>query len=163
MSVQTSYEINHEPLLAGMVSKQQPHNITSKLNKTGATIVYGKGLVSDGNEAGKLPTGSETDDSTFVGVAMYELNRAKLPDETVEGHPTDYDMSVCPFGVVAVKTLVNVVKDDKVFLRVGATDKGDFSNVVGSGATLGVEVSNAKFVSSASAGDVVLVSFGIGG
>ncbi len=160
--IQNSYDINHDALYPGMVQQQQPHNFISKLNKTSSTIPYGRGLVTDGNDGAQLPLGTETDDSTFVGVTFYEMNRAQLPG-SVAGQPAGYDMTLCPFGQVAVKTLVSVAKDDKVFLRVGATDTGDFSNVAGAAATLGVEITNAKFTHSAAAGDIVLVSFGIGG
>ncbi len=161
MPVQTTYTTTHSELFAGMVNTFQPHNLVSKLNKGVNVLPYGKGLVSDGVDGAKLPESSSTADK-FVGVAMYEINRAQKEGDVAGGVPKQ-ELTACPFGVVAVKTLVTVTKDDPVYLRVGATNPGDFSNVVGSGATLGVLIPNAKFVTNGAANSIVQVSFGIGG
>lgn len=52
MTVQTSYSIDHGEAYAGMPVDQQLINIVSKLNASGATIVYGKAVATD-TDAGK--------------------------------------------------------------------------------------------------------------
>lgn len=161
MSVQTTYSINHGVAYAGMVADAELCNAVSKLNKGTTTIPYGLGLVTDGEDGAKIPVPASTADE-FVGVAMYELNRAQA-DGDVAGITAKRDGSVVTHGVIWVEALVTVAKDDDVFVRVGATDPGKFSNVVGTGATLGVQVPNAKFLTGGTAGDLVKISLGLGG
>jgi len=161
MAVQTTYTNYHGKSYAGMVADGQLVNTVSKLNASGDTIPYGIGVVSDGAEGAELPSSSSTA-AEFVGVVKYELNRAYADGETF-GAPDGFDMSVVPFGVMYVEILDTVAKDDPVYLRVGSTDTGKFSGIVGTGATLGVLIPNAKFITGGSAGQIVKVSFGLGG
>ncbi|MGB5803635.1 MAG: hypothetical protein WBH21_06430, partial [Vibrio anguillarum] len=62
-----------------------------------------------------------------------------------------------------VTVLDTVAKDAPVYLRVGATGAGDFSGIVGTGATLGVLIAGAKFLTAGDAGDLVKISLGLGG
>lgn len=163
MSVQTTYSTEHAVAYAGMKADAQLCNVVSKLNKTGATIAYGLGVVSDGEDGAKLPTNTSTG-AEFIGVVMYETNRAQA-DGAVAGIPQDRDGSVITQGVVWVEVLDTVAKDAPVYLRVGATGNGKFSGVAGTdgGADEGQLITNAKFLTGGDAGDLVKISLGIGG
>lgn len=161
MAVQTSYSINHAAAYAGMVADQQSANFVSRLNKGVTTIPFGKAIVSDGEDGGKLPTGASTA-AEFNGVAVRELNRA-VADGDVIGAVAKKDFSVLTHGVIWVTVLDTVVKDAPVYMRVGATGLGDFSGIVGAGVTLGVLLPDTKFITGGNAGDLVLISIGVGG
>lgn len=164
MTVQTTYSIDHAAALEGMLADQQLANIVSKLNKSGVTIPYGLGVVSDGDNAAQLPAAADTA-NLFNGVVMRELNRA-LADGDTFGAPDDRDMSVITEGVVWVKANLAVTKDDPVWLIISdgtGTVQGEFSNVVGAAATLAVLIPNAKWVSSAGTGALAKISLGLGG
>lgn len=160
MAVLGGNAIDHGLAYAGMVADRQLVNKVSKLNKTGASIAYGLGLVSDGEEAAKLPTDASTA-AEFVGVNMYELNRARQDGES--GAPDNYDMTLLTVGPIWVEVLDTVAKDAPVYLRVGATGTGKFSGIEGTGVTLGVLIPNANFLTGGDAGDLVKVSFTVGG
>ena len=164
MSVQTSYAINHAAAYAGMVFSLEAYNTISKLNKGAAVIPHGLGVVTDGDNGAKLPVSGSTA-AQFNGVVMYEINRAQK-DGDVSGVTPGQDYTVITHGEVYVKANVAVVKDDPVFLIVSTgsgTSQGEFSNVIGSGDTLGVAITGAKWTSSADAGALAKISFGIGG
>lgn len=163
MSVQTTYAIQHAAAYAGMIADLQLANIVSKLNaEASATIPYGKGVVRSGVGGALLPTsGSVAAD--FVGVAVRELNRAYADSDTF-GAPVDRDLSVMTAGAIWVKAAeAGIVAGDAAFLRVGATNTGDFANDAGTGATLSVAIPGAKFLTSGGAGELVLLSLAIGG
>jgi hypothetical protein len=160
MSVLGGNSIDHGVAYAGQVADLQLCNIVSKLNKGTVGIAYGKGVVTDGEDGAKLPTSSSTA-AQFNGVVKYELNRART--STDSGATAKYDMSVVTQGVIWVTVLDTVAKDAPVYLRVGSTGTGDFSGVVGTGVTLGVLVSGAKFLTAGEAGDLVKISLGLGG
>lgn len=165
MAVQTTYASEHGAAYAGMPADGQLCNTVSRLNASGATIPYGLGVVTDtavtDSDAATLPTGSSTAEQ-FNGVVMREVNRAYTDSDTF-GAIDNHDMTVITHGVVWVEVLDTVAKDAPVYLRVGSTGTGKFSGVVGSGATLGVLISDAKFVSGGDAGDLVKISLGLGG
>lgn len=160
MAVLGGNSIDHGVAYAGQVADLQLRNAVSKLNKTGASIAYGKGVVTDDEESAKLPVPTSTA-AEFNGVVKYELNRARQDGES--GAPDGYDMTVVTEGVIWVKVLDTVAKDAPVYLRVGATDAGDFSGIVGTGDTLGVLLPNTKFLTGGDAGDLVKISLGLGG
>lgn len=160
MAVLGGNSIDHGVAYAGQVADLQLRNAVSKLNKTGASIAYGKGVVTDDEESAKLPVPASTA-AEFNGVVKYELNRARQDGES--GAPDNYDMTVVTEGVIWVKVLDTVAKDAPVYLRVGATDAGDFSGIVGTGDTLGVLLPNTKFLTGGDAGDLVKISLGLGG
>lgn len=153
--------IDHGFAYAGQVADLQLCNVVSKLNKDTATIPYGYGVITDGDDGAVLPTATSVA-TEFVGIVMRELNRA-YRDGDVFGAPVDYDMSVVTHGVVWVEAFAAVDKDDPVFLMVGAGNEGKFTNVVGAGATLAVEIAGAKWVSTATAGNLAKISLGLGG
>jgi len=165
MAVQTTYNTEHAAAYAGMPADGQLCNTVSRLNASGATIAYGLGVVTDTtvttSDAATVPTGASTA-AQFNGVVMREVNRAYADGETF-GALNERDMTVINQGVVWVEVLDTVAKDAPVYLRVGATGNGKFSGVVGSGATLGVLIPDAKFVSGGEAGDLVKISLGLGG
>lgn len=157
--------INHKVAYAGMVADLQLCNTVSKLNKsTTVTIPWAYGVVSDGDDGAKLPAAGDTA-AKFVGVVRRTLNRA-YPDGAALGAVPQYDYDVVTSGVIWVTARVAVAKDDPVFVVVGdgtGTNQGQFSNVVGATATLAVAVPDAKWVSSAAAGQLAKISLNIGG
>jgi hypothetical protein len=160
MTVQGGNAIDHGVAYAGMVSDMQLVNTVTKLNKGTVGIAYGKGLVTDGEDGAKLPEAASTA-AQFVGVNKYELNRARSGSDA--GATAKYDMTLVTKGVIWVTVLDTVAKDAPVYLRVGATGTGNFSGVVGTGATLGVLIANAKFLTGGDAGELVKISLGLGG
>jgi len=161
MSVQTTYAIDHAEAYAGMKADQQLNNTVSKLNKGAVNIEFGKAIVTDGEDGGKLAVaGSIAKD--FTGVAMRELNRA-IEDGDALGAVAGRDFTVITHGVMWVLATETVVKDDPVFFRVGATNTGDFSNAAGAGVTASIAVSEAKFLTGGNSGDLVKISLGLGG
>lgn len=161
MSVQGGNAIDHGFAFAGMVADGQLLNGVSKLNKGAVNIEFGKGVVTDGEDGGKLPSSGSTA-KQFIGVVKHELNRSHV-DTALTGATPDFDFTAVTHGVIYVTVLDTVVKDADAFLRVGATDPGDFSGVVGTGATLGVLIAGAKFLTGGDAGDLVQLSLGLGG
>lgn len=160
MAVLGGNTIDHGVAYAGQVADLQLRNKISKLNKTTASIAYGKGLVTDDEQSAKLPVPASTA-AQFNGVLVYELNRARQDGET--GAPDGYDMTLLTEGVIWVKVLDTVAKDAPVYLRVGATGAGDFSGVEGTDATAGVLIAGAKFLTAGDADDLVKISLGLGG
>ena len=163
MAVQTTYSTSHNAAYAGMLADEQLFNTVSKLNKSSTvTIPYGYGVVTDGDDGAKLPVAASVL-KNFVGIAHRELNRAYTASQ-VFGAVPQYDFSVITEGVVWVTASVQVAKDDPVYLIVGdGTNQGKFSNVVGTGATAAILISNAKWVSSAASGALAKISLGLGG
>jgi hypothetical protein len=161
MTVQTNYALEHSVAYAGMVNTCQPCNLISKLNKTASVIPYGVGVVSDG-EDGVKPAESGSVAADFVGVAMYEINRAQA-DGDVAGITVDRDGTIVAHGELWVYATETVVKDEPAFLRVGATNTGYFSNAAGTGATLSVAIAGAKFLTGGATGELVKITLGIGG
>jgi hypothetical protein len=164
MAVQGGNAIDHAAAYSGMVSSGQVSNIVSKLNKGTDNIPYGYGVVSDGDNGGKLPVAASTA-ANFAGVAVRELNRAYAGGETF-GAQAKRDFSVLTSGEIWVTARVAVTKDQPVYLVVSdgtGTNQGEFSNVVGAGATLAVLIPDAKWTSSAGAGALAKISLNIGG
>lgn len=162
MSVQTSYTINHAEAYAGMVADQQLRNTTTGLNTDSATIPYGKGVVRDGERGINLPGSSDTA-ADFKGVVVRELNRDYADGDTF-GAPVDRDATVLTAGVIWVTAASDsIAVGEAAYLRVGATNPGDFANAAGTGATLSVAIPNARFLTAGDTGDLVKVSFVIGG
>lgn len=162
MTVQTTYAIDHAEAYAGMKADQQAYNTVSKLNKGAVNIEYGKAIVTDGEDGGKLPTGASVA-KDFNGVAMRELNRAIADGDSLGAVP-DKDFTVFTHGAIWVTVLDTVVKDDPVYMRIGATGIGDFSGIIGAGVTEGILLpDHVKFVTGGDAGDLVKISIGVGG
>ncbi|MCE2029284.1 structural cement protein Gp24 [Sessilibacter corallicola] len=161
MPVQTSYSTTHNSAYAGMPVDLQLCNKVSKLNTSDEPIAYGKGVVSSTEIGAELPTSSSTA-AEFCGVVMYELNRAHR-DGVVSGAVPNYEFTAISFGAVWVVAASAVTRSDPVFLRVGETQTGDFSNAAGTGATASVQIPNAKFLGEAAPGQLVKISLGLGG
>ena len=66
-------------------------------------------------------------------------------------------------GVIWVTVAEAVAVGDAAFLRVGATQTGDFAKTEGSTATLSVAIPGAKFLTAASAGGLAKLSLVVGG
>jgi hypothetical protein len=158
MAVQsaTSYSLTHGAAYPGMLADQQLSNVVSRLNKSATvTIPFGRGVVSDGDDGAKLPTGTSTA-AQFVGITQRELTRAYREGD-VFGAVPNRDFAVITQGVVYVVPVVAVVKDDPVYIVLA---DGTFTDVAGAGAVL---IPNAKWVSSAAAGVLAKISLGLGG
>ena len=163
MPVQTTYATEHASAYAGQIADMQLANVVSKLNAEASdTIPYGKGVVRSGEGGAILPTsGSVAAD--IIGVAVREMNRAYEDGDTF-GAPVDRDLSVMTAGAIWVKAAEDgIVAGQPAFLRVGATNTGDFANDVGSAGTLSVAISGAKFLTGGNTGELVLLSLAIGG
>lgn len=165
MAVQNAYSTEHNKAYAGMVVTFEPFNTVSRLNKGASVIPYGLGVVTDGDDGAKLPN-SATTDNEFNGVVMYEINRAQA-DGNVAGGTPNRDMSVVTHGEVWVTANLQVAKDDPVWFIISdgsGTDQGKFSNVVGTAATLAIQIAGAKWTTSTGgAGELAKISLGIGG
>ena len=161
MAVQGGNKIDHAPAYAGMVADLQLSNRTSQLVK-GANVPFGYGVVrgaADGQVV--LPTsGSVAGD--FVGVAVYELNRAYTTGEVV-GATKDMSGTFMTAGVIWASPAAAVADGDKVFLGVGATVAGRFTNAAGTAGTAAVEITGAKWLDTAASNGLSRVSLVIGG
>lgn len=157
----TSYGLNHDAAFTGMVADGQVANIVSKINDDTATVAYGKGVVRSGEKGFKAATASSTA-GDFVGVLVRELNRSYADGETF-GAPVDRPASVLTAGVIWVTVAEDVAVGDAAFLRVGATQTGDFTKAAGETATLSVAIPGAKFLTAATAGGLAKLSLVVGG
>lgn len=162
MSVQTSYSSYHDPALKGMVADGQLSNAVSKHNPSASVIPYGTGVVTSGENGCAAPVGGSTA-AEFIGVVKYEVNRARVSSSDTGGIPANQDGTIITVGTIWVTAQATVAKDDNVFLRVGTENKGDFSNAAGSGATASVQIPNAKWLTSANAGELAQISLKVGG
>lgn len=157
----TSYGLNHDAAFTGMVADGQVANIVSKINDDTATVAYGKGVVRSGEKGFKAAT-SASEAADFVGVLVRELNRSYADGETF-GAPIDRPASVLTAGVIWVTVAEAVDVGDAAFLRVGATQTGDFANAAGTDATLSVAIPGAKFLTAAASGGLAKLSLVVGG
>ncbi|AFC22422.1 virion structural protein [Vibrio phage CP-T1] len=167
MPVQGGNAINHGRLYAGMVPDARQSIGVSKINQESTIIPFGYGVVSGTTDDGmKLPTNTSTA-AKFTGVVKYELNRAYHDGETMGARPK-YDATVVTHGPIAVAPTVAVNRDDPVYLIVGDgttpnANLGRFSNVVGATTETAVLIPGAKWTESLDAGEVGIVTLGIGG
>ena len=122
-----SYSVNHAPLHAGQIADGTLFNTESGLPVV--DIVYGLGVVRDGN---KIKVPASADDITnanggagFLGVVMYELNRA-LTDAQASVVPAGYDATVVTLGHVCVVVDQAVTLGDDVFLSFTGAGVGKF-------------------------------------
>lgn len=162
--VQATYGLNHSPAFAGMAADDQVANIVSKLNNDSVTIPYGKGVVVDAADPtqGAKAVTSASVATDFIGVAVRELNRSYGINDTF-GAPVKKDFSVMTVGTIWVKAAETVTARAPAFLRVGATNQGDFGVSAGTGATASVAIPGAKFLTGGNAGDLVKLSIVVGG
>lgn len=157
----TSYGLNHDAAFTGMVADGQVANIVSKINDDTVTVAYGKGVVRSGEKGFKAATSASTADQ-FVGVLVRELNRS-YADGATFGAPIGRPASVLTAGVIWVTVAEAVAVGDAAFLRVGATQTGDFAKTAGESATLSVAIPGAKFLTAATAGGLAKLSLVVGG
>lgn len=156
----TSYGLNHDAAFTGMVADGQVANIVSKINDDTVTVAYGKGVVRSGEKGFLAASASVAAD--FVGVLVRELNRS-YADGATFGAPIDRPASVLTAGVIWVTTATAVAVGDAAYLRVGATQTGDFANAAGTDATLSVAIPGAKFLTAAASGGLAKLSLVVGG
>lgn len=157
----TSYGLNHDAAFTGMVADGQVANIVSKINDDTVTVAYGKGVVRNG-EKGFVAATATSAAADFVGVLVRELNRS-YADGATFGAPVDRPASVLTAGVIWVTTATAVAVGDDAYLRVGATQTGDFANAAGTDATLSVAITGAKFLTAAASGGLAKLSLVVGG
>jgi len=164
MPVQTAYSTVHNAAYAGMLSSMQTYNIISKVNKGAANLPFGYGIVTDGDDGGKLPVAGSVL-KNFIGIAQRELDRPYLGTDVFGAVPAK-SFAVITQGEVWVTAFVDVAKDDPVYLIVGdgtGTNQGKLTNVIGTGATTAILISNAKWTSSIAAGGLAKIQLNIGG
>lgn len=154
MTVQTTYSTTHAALYPGQIPDGQVYNSISKLNKSGANIPYGYGVVRDGADSAKV-AGAVFAADDIVGIAVRELDRA-YQDGEVFGAQDGRSFSVLTMGPIAVVAVNDVVSGDSVFIG----QDGTIRNVAAGGA---VQLPNSKFTSDATAGDIAKISVVIGG
>ena len=149
-----------------MVADLQLLNTVSRLNATGATIAYGKGVVTDtsvtgDNDAMRLPVLADSANIALIfnGVVMYEINRAQA-DGAVAGAVDENFGTVATEGVLWVVVQEAVAKDDPVSLRINGGDEGDFQTTADANNIL---IAGAKFLNAAGIGELAKISFGLGG
>lgn len=158
---QTPYTINHDRALAGMVADGEVNNTISKVNKSTATIPYGRFVARAGDD-GMNPLAAATASADILGVLRYEVNRAQTG--ATAGCPVDRDGSVLTMGAVYVETIAAVTAGAPVYAVVAQNaNTGKAAAAVGADATLAVAVTGATFAESATAGQLVKVSLKIGG
>lgn len=161
MAITGGYTLNHDSAFAGMVVDGQLNNIVSKTNLSQVTIPYGLGVVASGPD-GMVPPASTNVAGDFIGVVVRELNRAYQASDAF-GEPATYTGSVLTAGVIYVRVSTAVNARDPAFLNVGLATPGQFTNAAGTGATAAVQIPNAIFLTSASAGGLAKLSLKIGG
>lgn len=161
-----TYEIDHAPLIAGMIAEGQVNNNVSKVNLSAQTVAFGR-FVARMGDAGFMPLTNTSVLANIVGVVRYEVNRAFMPDAFV-GAPIDRDATIITMGAVAVETITTASNGDPVYVIVGdgtgdLQNVGKVANVIGAGPTLGVLLPDAKFIRSGAAGSIVVISMKVGG
>ena len=126
MVVQVNYAQVHKPFHVGQIADGRLVNSMNGL--PAVDLPYGAGVIRDPSDSKKInvPT-TAAEAKKFIGIVMYELNRALLPDE--EGTaPKDFDCTVITEGDVAVRAQSAVAVGDPVYLIFGETGRGTFRN-----------------------------------
>lgn len=158
---QTEYTINHDKAIAGMVADGEVNNTISKVNKSTATIPYGRFVARAGDD-GMNPLAATSVSADVLGVLRYETNRAQ--NGTTAGCPVDRDGSVLTMGTVYVEALAAVTAGAPVYAVVAQNaNTGKAAGAAGSADTLAVAVSGATFAEAGAAGKLVKVSLKVGG
>lgn len=151
---QLTYDLQTEVAVAGMQADMNP----SEINSYNATVALDFGLmvskVAGDDDGAELPTASTAD---MIGVTVRDLTK-------VSG---DYQIgdaaSVMKKGKVYVKVEEAVTPDDDVFVRfangAGGTVKGIFRTDADTATA--VQVTNAKFMTSADAGGVAVIDLSL--
>ncbi len=131
MVVQVNYSQVHKPWHLGQVADGRLFNSMNGLPSE--DLPWGAGVIRDPNDNKKiaLPT-TALQAQGFIGIIMYELNRALLPEEG-EGVPRGYDCTVVTQGDVAVFSKQAVVAGDPVYLIYDAANRGNFRKDDGGG------------------------------
>ena len=160
MAVQTSYQDYLGDAYVGMLADMQNRNIISKVNNTTAVIPFGRPVFTDGDSGMQAATTTSTA-AQFIGITMRELNRAFTDAEITAGIGAvpERDGAVLTVGCIWVAAAVAVAKDDPVYVVLST---GLFTNVAGDSGTT-IQITNAKFVSTAAAGALSKISLVNGG
>ncbi|MCP4789184.1 MAG: hypothetical protein GY881_02995, partial [Gammaproteobacteria bacterium] len=146
----------------GMLADDQTKNIISGLNSGTSTIPFGAGVVR-GAVAGSVQRATAASTAAdFVGVAVYELNRA-YEDGSIMGVPQDMDASILTMGGIWVQVAGTVTDGAPAFMGVGTSVANRWTAEEGAAATLAVAIPNAKFLDAGSAGSLVRLSIVVGG
>ena len=160
-SNQTAVDFQHGKAYAGSVNKQKPYSINSKVNTSSDNIPYGMGVVADGVNGVKPVIGTETNLSTYQGMAIRDYGHVTVQAD-VDAYSQGQNVGVCIMGEVDCLIIKDVSFGDAVFLRIGSTGRGMYCNAVGSGVTASIEIVGAKFIESGIAGTVVKATFNLG-
>lgn len=160
MPVQTSYSREHAPAYEGMkASTSELYNSRSYFAE-GGNIRPGLWVVTgtDGEKQVTLPA-TDSEDEAIKGLTMYELNRV----HTDAGAPENEDrpLSVVNHGPMWVIAIDGASVDDPVFAvraAAGGVIGGTRSAEHGAEGVNTILVSNAKFISAASAGGLAKIA-----
>ena len=126
MVVQVNYSQIHKPWHLGQVADGRLFNSMNGLPSI--DLPWGAGVIRDPSDSKKITLAtSAAQAQKFIGVVMYELNRAALPAEDF-GVPAGFDCTVVTEGDVAVEAQSSVATGDPVYLVFAATGRGTFRN-----------------------------------
>lgn len=154
MGITQNVALKHDAWFVGQVADIEVKNTVTKVN-TDAEIGFGVAVAFDGDEGMKALTSSSTS-ANICGITVREYQHVG------EGIPAHATATVMTMGVVAVKVATDVTVGSAVYAGTGANVLGQFTNVAGSGATLAVALTGAKFRTSAKAGEIALVALNVG-
>ena len=153
MVVQVNYSQVHKPFHVGQIADGRLVNSMNGLPVV--DLPYGAGVIRADSTGTKinLPT-TAAEAQGFVGVVMYELNRASL--DTQDGKvPAGFDCTVVTEGDVAVIAQSAVAVGDPVFLVFAATGRGTFRNDADTNKAQ--VLSSWEWKTSAGAGDIGVI------
>lgn len=154
--------LEHGKAYAGLLADDQTKNLTSGLNSGTTVIPFGAGVVR-GAAAGEVTRATAASVAAdFVGVAVYELNRA-YEDGATFGAPQDMDATILTMGVIWVTAGGDVTVGAPAFMGAGANVINRWTAEEGAAATLAVAIPNAKFLDAGAAGSLVRLSLVVGG
>lgn len=160
MPIQTTYNINHDALYAGMLVESQPYSSFSKLNEGTTSIPFGAGVAVTGTSF-SLP-GATTTAADFGGVVKRELNRVHAGDD--DGAISGQSGTVIGMGQIAVTVSTDVTARGPVFWGTGTANAGTFAAAADTSAdNRAVAIPGAIFEKDATAGSIVNILLKIGG
>ena len=159
MAVQTSYSNTHSPAYEGMKASTSEVFDTQSYFAEGGNILAGRGVVfgTDPDKQCELPAVSSTD-ALIAGVSMYEVNRVQTSANASENQ--DRPITIVKKGVLWAAAIDGAAPGDPVYLVINAAGGvlGTFRSTATATAGHSVLVSGAKWLSTATAGNLAKLS-----
>lgn len=160
MAITKAVGLVHDKAYAGMVADLQLANRVSRLNSTAEVIPFGSPVQADTDPETMKPLASG---GKAAGVVVRELVDVTYTDQA-HGVNAGKTGTVLTDGVIWVKAYEAVTAGGDVFGGVGADVKGYFCAAAGSAGTEAVQITNAKYLDSATNKDeLVRIKLTIGG